>query len=241
MYFQAPNNNQPNQKEFSAELFLHAAFNCKQNKLKRQLDLPNANINVADSRGETALHSVLDTGHTDIELVRFLLDHGADIHAVNSDGDTPLHIAVSFDHKDEVSLLLNKGADINFRNFDGRTPLHMIGQFNSPTTGALLLQKGVNIDAVDNEGNTVLHLAVVEAELIMFDGLEGFDTAARTAHLLLEQGADTTVVNHEGKTAFDLAKTDELKELLELRLMEQGFDKVKMIDGSDLSSSRLKP
>lgn len=188
MYFQVSSdnyyNNQPNQSELSAALFLQAAFHCDQNELKRQLDLSNANINVADGHGQTALHSVIEDGNalqgsrnrnTKIELVNFLLGHGADIHAINRDGETPLH------------------------------------------------------------------LAVYEAEEIISYEIEDFDTAAQIVHLLLEEGVDTTVMNHKGKTALDLAKTDELKELIELKLMEQAFDKVKMIDGSDLSSSRFKP
>ncbi|MBI3588780.1 ankyrin repeat domain-containing protein [Candidatus Micrarchaeota archaeon] len=50
------------------------------------------------------------------------LEHGADVHAKNNDGQTPLHHATWNGHKETVELLLKHGANIHATDTDGRTP-----------------------------------------------------------------------------------------------------------------------
>jgi ankyrin repeat protein len=58
------------------------------------------------------------------EMVKLLLEKGANVSARNSKGTTPLHNAVLMNHMSIVELLLAKGADINAVADDGNTPLH---------------------------------------------------------------------------------------------------------------------
>jgi ankyrin repeat protein len=56
-----------------------------------------AAINAADAGGRTALHDAVSAGDQDtmpqrIDTVRFLLAHGADVNAKNSEGKTPLDV-----------------------------------------------------------------------------------------------------------------------------------------------------
>src|SRR5437764_3870342 len=51
-------------------------------------------------------------GYTD--LVRFLLDHGADIEDRADEGESPLMLAAFGGHRDTVQLLLDRGADPNY-------------------------------------------------------------------------------------------------------------------------------
>jgi ankyrin repeat protein len=56
-----------------------------------------------------------------------LLDHGADINAVDNSGNTVLHAAFeSFDGKNYkcIKMLLDHGADINAVDNSGKTVLH---------------------------------------------------------------------------------------------------------------------
>ncbi|XP_014205114.1 myotrophin [Copidosoma floridanum] len=79
----------------------------------------NKNINVnkmIDNR--TPLHYAADYGQK--EVVRYLLDKGADIHAKDKHGITVILAAIWEGHTDVVKLLLENGADPNGETPDGQ-------------------------------------------------------------------------------------------------------------------------
>merc|ERR1719319_1927137 len=57
--------------------------------------------------------------------VKSLIDHGADVSAVDEDGMTPLHLAAIEGKPRIVRTLLNLGADPNAQTPYFETPLHM--------------------------------------------------------------------------------------------------------------------
>ena len=68
-----------------------------------------------------------------VETMKLILHAGCDVNAVNTEGNTPLHLAVTFkpaDPKGAVALsemlllLLEMGADPKLANKNGQTPLH---------------------------------------------------------------------------------------------------------------------
>ena len=61
-----------------------------------------------------------------IEAAELLLQHGADIHGRNRDGNTALHVAVSLGRAEIAELLIKKGADVKTKNGDGATPIDML-------------------------------------------------------------------------------------------------------------------
>ena len=63
----------------------------------------NANVNVKDLHGRTPLFIASQNGHLDI--VRCLIDNGADANAKNSSGKTPLSIAQIQCHTDVVQFI----------------------------------------------------------------------------------------------------------------------------------------
>ena len=67
-----------------------------------------------------------------VETVKFILHAGGDVNAVNTEGNTPLHLAVKFKPEPEeveilremLLLLLDIGADPKLANKNGQTPLN---------------------------------------------------------------------------------------------------------------------
>jgi len=66
----------------------------------------------------SALHVAANHGH--LEIVKLLLDAGADINRKSKSGETALHLAVVKNHIDVVKCLLVRGADYSITNFHKR-------------------------------------------------------------------------------------------------------------------------
>ncbi|MGA7195404.1 MAG: ankyrin repeat domain-containing protein [Anaerolineales bacterium] len=69
----------------------------------------------------TPLHSAAAGGHT--ELVKFLLEQGADPNALQESGFTPLHAAAQNGDVESIHQLLLHGADTDVKSAQGKTPL----------------------------------------------------------------------------------------------------------------------
>ncbi|MGK0388679.1 MAG: ankyrin repeat protein [Maribacter sp.] len=70
-----------------------------------------------------------------IEIVKCLLDHGADVNTLNSYEKTPLFSYIQNDHITGAELLLNAGADIHISRDSGKTLLmHALWMNNVPAT-----------------------------------------------------------------------------------------------------------
>ena len=129
---------------------LHKAAQRGYYKAVRTLLLFGSNINCRTKKGLTPLHCACgsrifgdddnnnnyDQNNDGIsmklkptssrEVVSRLLQHGgADIHAVDRGGRTPLHYAAKRGRDDLVRLLINKGADIHVQDNYGYTPLQL--------------------------------------------------------------------------------------------------------------------
>lgn len=84
-----------------------------------------AKVNVRDpgnlSRDYTPLHWAARLGHS--ELVKLLLEKGADPNAVSKSGETPLHLTASMGEIEAAQILISKGADLTLKDSEGFTPL----------------------------------------------------------------------------------------------------------------------
>lgn len=61
-----------------------------------------------------------------VEVVRLLLDHGADVQTSDDFGSTPLHIASSVGKIQTVQLLLENDVNVHTLDKDGRTALDVV-------------------------------------------------------------------------------------------------------------------
>ena len=79
-------------------------------------------VGCGNPEADRALRKAANEGN--IEAVRQHLADGADVHAKDKHGWTPLHYAACDGHKEIAELLIAKGADVNAEDvLSGRTPL----------------------------------------------------------------------------------------------------------------------
>ncbi|XP_048558689.1 ankyrin-1-like isoform X2 [Triticum urartu] len=94
------------------------------------------NVDATDESGETALSYAAVNGI--VNVVRYLLDHGANPDKSGPGNRTPLHMAVGQGNCEIVKVLLSKGADVNCYS-DSGTPLHIAAVFGLDGAMKILL------------------------------------------------------------------------------------------------------
>ena len=106
-------------------------------------------------------------GHSDV--VKVLVEKGANINAQDEDGQTALHLANGREPIEEyfylkvITCLIENGANVNVQDKNGNTPLHnslnnanIAGDLKIPK---LLIKKGANIEATNNKGEAPFDIA----------------------------------------------------------------------------------
>ena len=108
--------------------------------------------------GETALATAAGLGY--VEIVRLLLDRGAEINVRNSKGMTPLLMAAHGGRTEIVSMLIKAGADVDTPEREyGFTPLIVASSKGHAETVEALLDAGADENIRANNGLTALQLA----------------------------------------------------------------------------------
>ena len=107
--------------------------------------LPQADINARNEHGMTALMRAAYHGR--VEIVRVLLEHGADPNVARNDDFTALSLAAFFGHSEIVEMLVAHGARTDVATRRGTSP-QMWAKARSFGDVAQCLQKRRNEDAV---------------------------------------------------------------------------------------------
>lgn len=207
------------------ETFMHFLMQRSTSSLSQQDKLEY--LKELDKRGLLQIESKTNNGGTPllyaagkcrVDLVRYLVNKGADVHAVGGfDQSLALHRAISNfawpskeDRLETVKILLNAGADIEKIDHDGYSPLMMAAAFGCYTIAEELLKRGANPNHVNEDGKAAVHFAVTEPNCYdeynnSNDDEErenGMDEALKTKiiQLLLEHKADINIAHHKGGT-----------------------------------------
>ncbi|XP_068029722.1 protein phosphatase 1 regulatory subunit 12B isoform X5 [Anomalospiza imberbis] len=176
-----------------------------------------ANVNQQDNEGWTPLHAVASCGY--LNIAEYLIGHGANVAAVNSEGEVPSDIAEEAAMKDLLLEQVKKqGVDLELSRKeeeqqmlqDARQWLNSgrIEDIKQPRTGAtalhvaaakgysevmrLLIQAGFNLNVQDNDGWTPLHAAAHWG-------------VKEACSILAEALCDMDIRNKLGQTPFDVA------------------------------------
>jgi ankyrin repeat protein len=171
----------------AVEAFSEAVFNGDVAEVGRLLDQDGRLVEARVGRGNTPLLLAAARGHVDV--VRLLLERGADSEASDDNGFTPLHFAVlSSSDEEVVELLLDWGADARKTAFRGTTALMMAsGQGTGAVKRLVRSLGGQGLNAQADSGVTAFFGACKMGR-------------ADIARLLLLEGADHTLAHHDGTT-----------------------------------------
>ncbi|XP_054723166.1 protein phosphatase 1 regulatory subunit 16A-like [Uloborus diversus] len=191
-----------------------------------------ADVNAADSERWTPLHAAATCGH--LHLVRHLVERGADLLAVNADGNMPYDICedertldyieaqmaakgVTQEMIDEtralserrmlsdLQSLLQDGGDIEYRDHQGATPLHIGAANGYVSVVEFILEHHGSTHVADNDLWQPIHAAACWGHPDVIE-------------MLVMAGADLTAKTKNGETPFDICEDPDLKErILQLK------------------------
>lgn len=108
-----------------------------------------------DARGGYSKGSALSIRQVPDELVRWLVEQGADVNAPDQYKRTPLH-AQAATWSGNIALLLDLGADIHARDYQEDTPLHSATGAHRSKSVRELVARGAAINAENAMGHTPL-------------------------------------------------------------------------------------
>jgi ankyrin repeat protein len=161
----------------------------------------HCNVEDLNSNQQTPLMAAVERGN--IDVARFMLEHGADVNNRNGHGNTALIIAAQRLDVEMMELLIQRGADVNISNeYNAMTALHwaLLASYEDREYAMDLMERGCikPIDEKDEEKVT----AIVE--------------------LLLRSGANANAKDCDNLTPIDYAeKRGDQKSLDLLKAAEQ--------------------
>ena len=193
---------------FSNDLIRHA----EQGSIERMKEdiAAGADVNFRSGAGNTPFIAGASTCRMDV--IRFLLEHGADPHQRTSHGISALHKVARCRNLEVVRYLVEElRLDVNAKDPLGWTPLYLAALNDCTETARCLLEHGADVNARTRDGSTPLMAAAKE---ILEDGQH-----SELVKLLLDAGAEVDPRDKDGRTALfyaiDANNTDGARRLLD--------------------------
>ena len=194
-------------------------------------------LNTINEDGSTPLHRAIEGDlnaerkTVNLEIIRLLIDKGADVNVKDDNENTPLHLSTN---KNIAELLISNGADVNAKDWSGETPLHRIISNEDLQLDIikLLIEKGADVNAKDEDDSTPLHIAgdcSVDLKIIKLLISSGANADSKDCSgetplhkiilnedgdiiaFLISSGIGLNIKNNKGKTPLDLISSNELK------------------------------
>ncbi|XP_068598862.1 protein phosphatase 1 regulatory inhibitor subunit 16B [Brachionichthys hirsutus] len=185
-------------------------------------------VNAQDNELWTPLHAAATCGHAG--LVKILIAHGADLLAVNSDGNMPYDLCEDDPTLDiietamanrgitqeminetrasterkllrDIQELLRQGEEVNQQDSQRATLLHIAAANGYVQAAELLLEGGALMDLRDSDGWQPLHAAACWGQM-------------HVAELLASHGASLNAKTFLEETPIDLCEDEEFRNIL---------------------------
>jgi cytohesin len=165
-------------------------------------DAANAGgIDAPEEYGRTRLMNAAASDETAPDVVRLLLDAGADVNAADADARTPLMLAATADWRHQhgcmrphehavevVRVLAERGADLEATDIEGRTALSLCAAAGDAERVNVIADAGADLDASDADGLTPLMWAARRGNTLAL-------------HAMIDRGADVRARDQGGRTA----------------------------------------
>ena len=191
---------------------IDAAKEGKVCKVAGLISMKEANRNIQDNNGFTALMEASGSGHLGCVKALMMLKGGVNPHVVDNLGFTALAWAAVKGHVAIVEHLLSRGATLDHAINNGQTPLMLAGFHNQVDMVKALVAKGADVYARTKGGATALILATGKGH-------------ADVVRVLLDHGKD--VANEQttksGYTALMIAARSGLEDIVRM-LLASGAD-----------------
>lgn len=177
-------------------------------------------MNCKDEIGCTPLMHTAMIG--DINVMKLLIDAGADVNRNDCKGNTALLISSQQVHGDIVKLLINSGADVNIPDETGNTALMMASEQGNENMIDVLLKSGADVNTVGSDDTTALSIAISV-------------NRGRCVDILVEAGANVNIGNDRGETPLMFAAHKGDISLIRL-LLKSGVEINRTINLTNLNS-----
>ena len=105
-----------------------------------------------------------------MDAMEWLEAQGADINALDSYDQTPMHRAAMWNTVDAMEWLKAQGADINAQNSYNITPMHRAAQNGALAAMKWLKAQGAEFNARDSIGNPPMHIAASKILWLRWNG-----------------------------------------------------------------------
>ncbi|XP_067653868.1 inversin-like [Haliotis asinina] len=172
-------------------------------KLILSLNVGDVDINYKGWYSRTPVMQAAWKGHRDV--VEFLVDRGADVSLVDSNGNNVLHFACAGGDLETVKLILSMNVvNINSRGWKNKTPVMWAAGSGHRDVVEFLVGGGADVSLVDRWGNNVLLWACIGGDL-------------ETVKLIMSMNVvDINARNNDGKTAADITRDWGRQRMLDL-------------------------
>jgi len=204
-----------------------AIKNNKSKKVEELIDNKTAEekINFIDTPINSSQDTPLNIAamFNNIDIVKLLVEAGADLDIANDDNETPLQTAVHLGNIKIVEILIDKGADINTQDTINKyTPLHLAvscpGEIDDKSymryfnIAELLIRSGANLETTDGQKKTPLHTLIYTCIRISIDdsyrGMDNselYQKALQLVRLLIKKKVNVNAVDKKGNTPLHIA------------------------------------
>jgi len=151
--------------------------------------LTGGRVHNSDDMGSSTLHVAVQE-RASADIIRTIVAAGARINVVDSNGKTPLRLAVDLNSWEAVKIIADAGADPFIAAVDNKTPAEL--SFTKGTDCIRAIFSGGAINARDSSGNTILHIAARHG-------------SPDSINVLIHLGANRTIRNIATESPYDIA------------------------------------